>query len=150
VGILTEAPAANCGNVTATDIGQAALDETDARLSAAGRRQHVRLQRTSIDCAWPADDFDLVVLSELAYYLSKNTLRRVLDSEVSQLMPGTTVLAAHWPNKGKPRPSPRRPGTRTIDAARMCSLIPGETGAAMASTGHRLTGPRRYPTSQAR
>jgi hypothetical protein len=96
VRILTEALAARCSDVTATDVAQAALCETDARLSAAGRRQHVTLQRTSIDCAWPADDFDLVVLSEVAYYLSKNTLRRVMDSEVSKLMPGTTVVAAHW------------------------------------------------------
>jgi hypothetical protein len=75
---------------------QAALCETDARLRAAGRRRDVTLQRTSIDCAWPADDFDLVVLSEVAYYLSESTLRRVLDSEVPKLMPGTTLLAAHW------------------------------------------------------
>ncbi|WP_353363666.1 SAM-dependent methyltransferase [Mycobacterium sp.] len=96
VGVLTEALTARCDHVTATDIARAALCETDARLRAAGRRQHVTLQRTSIDCAWPADDFDLVVLSEVAYYLSENTLRRVMDSEVSKLLPGTTVLAAHW------------------------------------------------------
>jgi cyclopropane fatty-acyl-phospholipid synthase-like methyltransferase len=96
VGVLTAALTARCDHVTATDIAQAALDETDARLRAAGRRQHVTLQRTSIDCAWPTDDFDLVVLSEVAYYLSENTLRRVIDSEVPKLMPGTTLLAAHW------------------------------------------------------
>jgi len=96
VGVLTEALTARCDHVTATDIARSALCETDARLRAVGRRQHVTLQRTSIDCAWPADDFDLVVLSEVAYYLSENTLRRVMDSEVSKLLPGTTVLAAHW------------------------------------------------------
>ena len=96
VGVLTEALAAVCGHVTATDIAQAALRETDARLRATGRRGHVTLQRASIDCAWPAGDFDLVVLSEVAYYLSETTLRRVLDTEVPKLMPGTTLLAAHW------------------------------------------------------
>jgi hypothetical protein len=96
VGVLTAALAASCDHVTATDIAQAALDETDARLRAAGRRQRVALQRTSIDCGWPADDFDLVVLSEVAYYLCENTLRQVMDSEVPKLMPGTTLLAAHW------------------------------------------------------
>jgi cyclopropane fatty-acyl-phospholipid synthase-like methyltransferase len=96
VGVRTEALAARCDHVTATDIAQAALDEADTRLRAAGRRQHVTLQRTSIDCAWPADDFDLVVLSEVAYYLSANTLRQVMDREVPKLMPGATLLAAHW------------------------------------------------------
>jgi cyclopropane fatty-acyl-phospholipid synthase-like methyltransferase len=61
VGVLTEALVARCDHVTATDIAVAALYETDARLRAAGRRQHVTLQRTSIDCAWPAADFDLVL-----------------------------------------------------------------------------------------
>jgi cyclopropane fatty-acyl-phospholipid synthase-like methyltransferase len=96
VGILTAALTARCDHVTATDIVQAALDETDARLRAASRRQHVTLQRTSIDYAWPADDFDLVVLSEVAYYLSENTLRQVMDRDVSKLMPSTTLLAARW------------------------------------------------------
>jgi cyclopropane fatty-acyl-phospholipid synthase-like methyltransferase len=96
VGVLTEALAARCDHVTATDIAQAALCETDARLRAADRRGHVTLQHASIDCAWPDGDFDLVVASEVAYYLSEDALRRVLDSEVSKLMPGTTILAAHW------------------------------------------------------
>ena len=96
VGVLTEALAARCDHVMATDIAVAALYETDARLCAAGRRGRVTLQRTSIDCAWPAGEFDLVVLSEVAYYLSENTLRGVLEREVPKLMPRTTVLAAHW------------------------------------------------------
>ena len=96
VGVLTEALAARCDHVTATDITQAALCETDARLCTAGRRPHVTLQRTSFDCAWPGHDFDLVVLSEVAYYLSEDNLRRVMETEVTKLMPGTTLLAAHW------------------------------------------------------
>jgi methylase of polypeptide subunit release factors len=43
VGVLTVALAASCDHVTATDIAQAALDETDARLRAAARRQRVTL-----------------------------------------------------------------------------------------------------------
>ena len=96
VGVLTEALAARCDHVTATDIAQAALCETDGRLRATGRRQPVTLQRTSIDCAWPAHDFDLVVLCEVAYYLSAKTLRQLMDRGVPKLMLGTTLLAAHW------------------------------------------------------
>jgi protein-L-isoaspartate O-methyltransferase len=47
VGVLTEALAARCDHVTATDIVQTALRETDGRLRAAGRRQHVTLQRAA-------------------------------------------------------------------------------------------------------
>ena len=96
VGVLTEALAARCDHVTATDIAAAALCETDGRLRAAGRRAQATLRHASIDCAWPAGDFDLVVLSEVAYYLSEDNLRRVMETEVTKLMPGTTLLAAHW------------------------------------------------------
>ena len=37
-----------------------------------------------------------MVLSEVAYYLSEATLRRVLDRECARLAPGATVVAAHW------------------------------------------------------
>ena len=96
VGVLTEALAARCEHVTATDIAAAALCETDGRLRAAGRRAQVTLLHTSIDSAWPADDFDLVVLSEVGYYLTENALRRVMETEVPRLKPGATLLAAHW------------------------------------------------------
>jgi hypothetical protein len=37
-----------------------------------------------------------VVLSEVGYYLSAETLRTVLDRECPRLAAGATVLAAHW------------------------------------------------------
>ena len=74
VGVLTEQLAGRCDHVTATDIVPAALDATHRRLSQAGRRERVTLLRRSLDEAWPSTDFDLVVLSEVGYYL-QTTLR---------------------------------------------------------------------------
>ena len=51
--------------------------------------------RHSLDEPWPKGDFDLVVFSEVGYYLHAETLRSLLDREHSRLN-GATVVAAHW------------------------------------------------------
>jgi SAM-dependent methyltransferase len=96
VGVLTEALLGRCDRVTALDVSTAALDATHRRLAAARLSHRVRLVRGSLDEPWPAEAFDLVVLSELCYYLEPDTLREVLDREVPRLARPATVVAAHW------------------------------------------------------
>lgn len=93
VGVLTERLIARCDRVTSCDVAQVALDATRARL---GPREGLTLRRMSLDEPWPAEDFDLVVVSEVAYYLQAETLRTVLDRECARLRAGTTLVAAHW------------------------------------------------------
>jgi SAM-dependent methyltransferase len=95
IGTLTERLALRCDAITATDVAEAALHHADRRLRAAGCREQVNLMRRSLDEPWPKGDFDLVVLSEVGYYLHADTLRSVLDREHSRLN-GVTVVAAHW------------------------------------------------------
>ena len=92
VGVLTGLLAARCDHVTATDVAPAALDAARERLTDAS----VTLMRRSLDEPWPATDFDLIVLSEVGYYLEASTLREMLDREVSRLENPATVVAAHW------------------------------------------------------
>ena len=96
IGVLTEQLAGRCDHVTATDVAQRALDAAAARLDRGGRLDRVSLRRMSIDSDWPAEGFDLIVLSEVAYYLSAFMLRQVLDRECARLAVGTTVVASHW------------------------------------------------------
>ena len=96
IGVLTEHLTGRCDHVTATDVAAAALDAADRRLVEAGSRERVNLLRNSLDEPWPAMHFDLVVLSELGYYLEAAELRTVLDREVARLARGTIVIAAHW------------------------------------------------------
>ncbi|MCV7419379.1 methyltransferase domain-containing protein [Mycobacterium yunnanensis] len=93
IGMLTERLVERCDRVTSYDVAQAALDITRGRL---GDRDGLELVRSSLDAAWPGGDVDLVVISEVAYYLSEAALRRVLDRECPRLAVGTTLLAAHW------------------------------------------------------
>jgi cyclopropane fatty-acyl-phospholipid synthase-like methyltransferase len=96
IGVLTEQLTSRCDHVTSTDIASAALDATHRRLVDAGKRRQVTLLRQSVDEPWPRAAFDLVVLSELCYYLHAEMLRDTLDREIPLLRPGTTVVAAHW------------------------------------------------------
>ena len=96
VGVLTEMLTHRCDHVTSTDVATAALDATQQRLVHAGRRDRVTLLRRSIDEPWPPGHFDLVVLSEVAYYLDAATLRAVLDREC----PGWSAARRWSPRTG--------------------------------------------------
>jgi SAM-dependent methyltransferase len=96
IGVLTEHLTRRCDHVTATDVATAALDAAHRRLVEAGSRERVTLLHGSLDEPWPATQFDLVVLSEIGYYLEAAELRTVLDREVARLARGTVVIAAHW------------------------------------------------------
>ena len=45
---------------------------------------------------WPEGGFDLVVLSELLYYLSDDDRLRTVDLALGSLAPGGHLLAVHW------------------------------------------------------
>ena len=96
IGTLTALLAQRCAHVTAVDVADAALRSADARLSDAGCRARVTLGRSSVDAAWPTGPFDLLVLSEVAYYLDADNLAQVLHRECVRLLPGANVVAAHW------------------------------------------------------
>ncbi len=96
VGVLTEQLAGRCDRVTATDVVPAALDATHRRLHQEGRVERVTLMHRSLDEDWPATDFDLVVLSEVGYYLNAAALREMLDRQLPRLTNQATVIAAHW------------------------------------------------------
>lgn len=96
IGTLTEKLTLRCDHVTSSDVAVAALAATRDRVERAGRSEKLTLCQTSLDGDWPTADVDLVVISEVAYYLHPDTLRLVLDRECARLVTGTTVVAAHW------------------------------------------------------
>lgn len=96
VGTLTAQLALRCNKVTAVDVVDAALRSADVRLRHSGCRDRVTLTQSSLDGDWPPGPFDLLVLSEVAYYLEAETLAEVLGRECARLQPGANVVAAHW------------------------------------------------------
>jgi hypothetical protein len=96
IGTLTEKLTLRCDHVTSSDVAAAARDATRERVARAGRSDRLTLCGTSLDGEWPTADVDLVVISEVAYYLHPDTLRAALDRECARLDEGATVVAAHW------------------------------------------------------
>ena len=96
IGVLTEKLCRRCAHVTAVDVAEAALRGADDRLRDAGCRSQVTLARSSLDVPWPPGPFDLVVLSEVAYYLERTTLIEVLARECPRLPSEAVIVAAHW------------------------------------------------------
>lgn len=96
VGTVTQRLVGRCDKVTSVDVSAAALDTTDRRLWEAGLRESVTLVRGSFDDRWPTGPFDLLVLSEVCYYLSEDLLSTVLRREVPRLATDAVVVGAHW------------------------------------------------------
>lgn len=57
---------------------------------------HVEVREGRIPEAWPVGRFDLVVLSEVLYYLSAAELDVTLDRLAAGLVPGGDVVAVHF------------------------------------------------------
>jgi LmbE family N-acetylglucosaminyl deacetylase/2-polyprenyl-3-methyl-5-hydroxy-6-metoxy-1,4-benzoquinol methylase len=90
IGVLTEQLAGRADDLLAVDVSAAAVDRARERVPG------VRVEVADIASGVPEGPFDLVVLSEVGYYLDRPTLRRVLGELRDQLAPGGTLLACHW------------------------------------------------------
>ena len=93
IGVLTAGLAARCDEVVASDIDDRALA---AALTATHDLDHVLVTRLEVPAAWPDGMFDLVVVSELGYYLEPGALDLLLDRAIGSLSPHGTLLACHW------------------------------------------------------
>jgi hypothetical protein len=93
VGVLTEQLAGRCDRLLAVDVAAAAVRATRTRLAG---RSHVLVEQRAIPADWPAGGFDLVVLSEVGYYLDPLDLGRLARSAVAALEPAGDLVAVHW------------------------------------------------------
>lgn len=92
-GVLTRDLAARCDSVLAVDLSAEAV-KTAARRTAG--LPSVRTLQLAVPERWPEGTFDLIVLSEVGYYLDHGTLLQTLDLMLGSLLPGGALLACHW------------------------------------------------------
>jgi trans-aconitate methyltransferase len=93
IGILTEQLATRCDALLATDIVPEVLQRAASRLQ---DMPHVDLQLRPIPEAWPSAHFDLVVLSEIAYYFDTNDLGLMMHHVMRTTTPGGHIIGVHW------------------------------------------------------
>lgn len=92
-GLLTVGLAPRCGQLLATDVAPGAVGRARDRLA---DQTHVTVERMAVPDQWPEGTFDLVVLSEIGYYLEPATLLRLRRLTVDALADGGELLAVHW------------------------------------------------------
>jgi SAM-dependent methyltransferase len=93
IGAFTELLADRCAALTALDFSARAVGLARARLSA---RTHVSVLEASFPEQAPAGEWDLVVCSEVLYYLDRPALEAATGWLREQLSAGATVLAVDW------------------------------------------------------
>jgi len=93
IGIFTEHLSHRCTTLTAIDAADPALESARRRCGPLG---NIQLQRCAIPGEWPAGRFDLIVFSEVLYYLDVEDLRRVVQLVAQSTSPTAEILLVHW------------------------------------------------------
>ena len=93
IGVLTRQLAARAEALCAIDLAVKALDEARQRCA---DLQHVRFDLMSVPTQWPAATFDLIVLSEVVYYLDRTDLADLAARIRDCLVPGGDIVLVHW------------------------------------------------------
>ncbi len=92
-GALTELLAPRCDQLYAFDFEPSAVKRARDRV---GHLGHVPVVTATFPDWWPSSGGDLVVLSEVAYYLSNASAERALAGLQEWLEPDGTVISVHY------------------------------------------------------
>ncbi|MDH6182129.1 SAM-dependent methyltransferase [Microbacteriaceae bacterium SG_E_30_P1] len=93
IGLLTELLAPRCDRLLATDISARPLEVAQHRLASA---QGVEFETRQAPHDWPGGRFDLIVISEVGYYLDEDSVRLLAERSASSLTDGGVIVACHW------------------------------------------------------
>jgi SAM-dependent methyltransferase len=93
VGTFTEVLAPRATDVLAIDVSQSAVDQVLRRLDG---QDHVRAVAMAIPDEFPDETFDLVIASDVLYYLPVPVLQRCVDRIEESLAPGGTFVSVHY------------------------------------------------------
>lgn len=93
IGVTTAGLAERVDDLLAVDVAPTAVERARARLADA---PHVRLEVRDVGADWPEGAFDLVVMSEVGYYLDDAAFDRVVAALPGALGATGTLVACHW------------------------------------------------------
>ena len=101
-GELSAELAPRCDRLLCCDTAAAAVSLARKRLLGF---PHAQVRQSRLPEQWPEGQFDLIVLSELCYYLDADDLGRLITRALSALSADGQVLACHWraPIEGCPQ-----------------------------------------------
>lgn len=93
VGVLSGGLAPRCDELLCMDLIPEVVERTARRLA---QHRHVTVCAGSVPGDWPEGQFDLVILSELGYYLQPAGFDLLLERLRDSLEPGGHLVAVHY------------------------------------------------------
>lgn len=93
IGVFTTMLAPLCEELLAVDTSEKAVALARERMSSFGQ---VRVEQRTLPEEMPKGPFDLIVASEVLYYLTKELVIKTLTLFEEALAPGGSLLAVHW------------------------------------------------------
>ncbi len=92
-GELSAELAPRCDRLVCCDTAAAAVALAKNRLLGF---PHAQVHKSRLPEQWPTEPFELIVLSELCYYLDAEDLHRLIDRALASLTDNGQLLACHW------------------------------------------------------
>jgi SAM-dependent methyltransferase len=93
IGVLTRRLADVCESLVAIDISDRPLAEARRRSADA---PWVRFERMAAPREWPEGSFDLILLSEVIYYLDREDVGALANRVRESLASGGNLVLVHW------------------------------------------------------
>lgn len=93
IGVLTEKLAFKCTKLLAVDISNSPIENARKRLM---NYPNVSFQKMIVPEEFPDGMFDLIIMSEVGYYLSMPDLEKARDLILHHLSPGGQLVLVHW------------------------------------------------------
>ena len=93
IGVLTEKLAAFCDSLLAIDVNEQALNQARHRCA---DLPNVRFQKMIFPEEFPDENFDLIVVSEVGYYLSAADWNKAGERIIARLNTSGVVILVHW------------------------------------------------------
>jgi 2-polyprenyl-3-methyl-5-hydroxy-6-metoxy-1,4-benzoquinol methylase len=93
IGVFSLRLAAHCERLLAVDVAESALARARSRCALLA---NVRFENRRLPQDWPAQKFDLIVISEVLYFLNPADIRRLAKRATASLSPGGHVLLVNY------------------------------------------------------
>ena len=93
IGVFTRQLCRRCDALIGLDVVPSVLDAARARCADC---PNARFQLAAVPGDWPDGRFDLIVISEVAYYLDRADLGRLVARVGAALLPEADIVLVHW------------------------------------------------------
>lgn len=93
IGVLTRQLAASCDELIAVDVSESAVKQAETRCE---DMPWVQFATMDVRSAWPDGSFDLILFSEVLYYLGIDGIHEAATRSLARLSPNGAIILVNW------------------------------------------------------